>query len=433
MLIRKKRIYTILMLVENLSVPADPRVWREARALHAAGFRVYIICPQGMTRDQELEECIDGIFIYRYRLSPTTEHPLSYLREYIEAMIQTFRYSLRIWRHHGFDVIHAANPPDLFFFIGLFYRLFGKKYIFDQHDLAPEVFQVKFHNRQGLLYHIMLILERCSYWTAHMVITTNESQKQIALTRGKCMPQSVVVVRSGPELDRYRPDEPDPALKHNRRYLLLYVGAMGTQDGIEYALHAMKELVYDRQHSDISLALLGDGERQPALQELTRTLHLDAYVTFTGWVGQGELTRYLNSADIGLCPDPSNVLNDRCTMLKILEYMAMGKPIVAFDLPETRYSAQDAALYAPSENVTAFADCIELLLEQDNLRKHMGMRGRQRIVEELCWDRTKGALLSAYASLLPESSVKQTAKDEKNGGNALNVPLANTSHTNNHQ
>jgi glycosyltransferase involved in cell wall biosynthesis len=428
MLARKKRIYTIVMLVENLSVPADPRVWREARTLHAAGFRVCIICPRGRTRDQKPEECIDGIFIYRYRLSPTTEHPLSYLREYIEAMIQTFLYSLRIWLHHGFDVIHAANPPDLFFFIGLFYRLFGKKYVFDQHDLAPEVFQVKFHNRQGLLYHLMLLLERCSYWTAHLVITTNESQRQIALTRGKCRPQSVVVVRSGPELDRYRPDQPDTTLKHNRRYLLLYVGVMGAQDGIEYALHAMKELVHDRQHNDISLALLGEGERLPALQELAHTLHLDAYVNFTGWVDQTKLMRYLNSADIGLCPDSSNELNDRCTMLKTLEYMAMGKPIVAFNLPETRYSAQEAALYAPSQNVTAFADCIELLLEQENLRKHMGLRGRQRIVEELCWDRTKEALLSAYAALLPASSVQQTAKDTTNGGNVLNVPPANTTH-----
>ncbi|HEY4389539.1 MAG TPA: glycosyltransferase, partial [Ktedonobacteraceae bacterium] len=240
-----KRVYTVLMLVENLSVPADPRVWREARALHDAGFRVCIICPQGTTRDKEKQVCINGIFIYRYQLSPTTEHPFSYVREYLEAMAYTFLYSLRIWFRHGFDVIHAANPPDIFFLIGLFYRLFGKKYIFDQHDLAPEVFQVKFsHRDRGLhriLYQLMLWLERCSYATAHLIITSNESQKQMALMRGKRAPQDVFVVRSGPELGRYLPAKAEKALKQGRRYLLLYVGVMGAQDGIEYALQAMDE------------------------------------------------------------------------------------------------------------------------------------------------------------------------------------------------
>ncbi len=395
-----KRSYTVLMLVENLSVPADPRVWREARELHTAGFRVCIVCPQGTTRDQERETCIDGIFIYRYRLSPTTEHAFSYVREYLQAVIQTFFYSLRVWQRHGIDVIHAANPPDLFFLIGLFYRLFGKKYIFDQHDLAPEIVQIKFP-KQKLLYQLMLGLERCSYWSAHLVITTNESQKRLAITRGRRAAHTVFVVRSGPELARYLPGEAESTLKQGRRYLLLYVGVMGAQDGIEYVLKAMQELVYKRQHQDISLILLGDGERQPALLEMAHALDLDNYVTFTGWVGQAELIRYLNSADIGLCPDPSNELNDRCTMLKTMEYMAMGKPIVAFDLPETRYSAQDAALYAPSTNTSAFADCIEQFLENEDLRAQMGQRGRQRIVEELCWERTKESLLRAYATLLP--------------------------------
>ena len=400
-----KRARTVLMLVENLSVPADPRVWREARTLHEAGFRVCIICPRGTTRDREKQACINGIFIYRYQLSPTTEHPSSYIREYLEAMIYTFLYSLRVWFRHGFDVIHAANPPDIFFLIGLFYRLFGKKYIFDQHDLAPEVFQVKFSQQQNgrnrLLHRLMLMLEHCSYATAHRVITTNQSQKLMAITRGGRAPHEIFVVRSGPEIARYQPGEADITLKQGHPYLLLYVGVMGSQDGIEYALQAMAELVHNRQHQDIALALLGDGDQRSALQNLAHQLQLDDYVTFTGWVDQPELLRYLNTADIGICPDPSNVLNDRCTMLKTMEYMAMGIPIVAFDLPETRYSAQDAALYAPANNVTALANNIEQLLTDADLRLRMGASGRKRIVEELCWERTKEALLKAYS---PEMS-----------------------------
>jgi glycosyltransferase involved in cell wall biosynthesis len=404
-----KRKRNVLMLVENLSVPADPRVWREARALHEAGFQVCVICPQGTTRDGEHTAYIDGIFIYRYHLSHTTEHPLSYVREYVQALLQTFLYSFYVWSRHGIDVIHAANPPDMFFLVGLFYRLFGKKYIFDQHDLTPEVFQVKFRDRRRFLYRLMLWLEKCSYRTAHLVITTNESQKQIALTRGGRASSTVFVVRNGPELERYIPGEAEPALKGGRSYLLLYIGVMGAQDGIEYALQAMAELVHTRKRQDISLVLLGEGERRSALQRLTETLQLDRYVTFTGWVDHSDILRYLNSADIGLCPDPSNALNDRSTMLKILEYMAMGKAIVAFDLPETHYSAQEAALYVPSTDVVAFADGIEHLLEDTAARAHMGNSGRQRISEKLCWERTKETLLQAYTWLLPESLTgKQT-------------------------
>jgi glycosyltransferase involved in cell wall biosynthesis len=395
------RAYKVLMLVENLSVPADPRVWREARALRAYGFQVSIICPRGETRDREPYACIEGIHIYRYKLTTTITKASDYIKEYSTAMLMTFWLSLKIWLRHGFDVIHAANPPDTFFAIGLFYRLFGKKYAFDQHDLAPAMFRVKFQKRMKPLYRLHQFFERCSYRAANVVITTNESQKRNAIQQGGCRADRVIVVRNGPDLARYTPAAPEPELKRGWRYMLAYVGVMGAQDGIDYALHALHELVHKRGRQDTGLILMGDGDQLAILQALTHKLELDAYVHFAGWVTLPEMLRYLTVADIGLSPDPSNELNDRSTMLKTMEYMAMGKPVVAFDLPETRFSAQDAALYATPNRVEEFADKIEQLLDDEELRLRMGAYGRQRIEEVLCWDRTQQNLRRAYDLLFP--------------------------------
>ncbi len=395
------RAYKVLMLVENLSVPADPRVWREARALHAYGFQVSIICPRGETRDREPYTCIEGIHIYRYKLSTTITKASDYIKEYSTAMLMSFWLSLKIWRRHGFDVIHAANPPDTFFAIGLFYRLFGKKYVFDQHDLAPAMFRVKFQKRMKPLYRLHQFFERCSYRVANVVITTNESQKRNAIEQGGCRTDRAIVVRNGPDLARYTPVAPEPGLKRGWRYLLAYVGVMGAQDGIEYALHALHDLVHKRGRQDTGLVLMGDGDQLASLQALTHALALDDYVYFAGWVTLPDMLRYLTVADIGLSPDPSNELNDRSTMLKTMEYMAMGKPVVAFDLPETRFSAQDAALYATPNRVEEFADKIERLLEDEELRLRMGAYGRKRIEEKLCWDHTQQNLRRAYDLLFP--------------------------------
>lgn len=397
----QQKKHKVLMLVENLSVPADPRVWREACTLRQYGYQVSVICPQGETRDQESYACIDGIHIYRYHLSTTINRASDYLKEYIIAMLKTFGLSMKVWHKHGFDVIHAANPPDTFFIIGLFYRLFSKKYIFDQHDLTPEVFHVRFRDRLKPLYSLLKFLERCSYQTANLVITTNESQKQAALTRGHCHPGKVVVVRNGPDINKFVAVAPEPALKRGKRFMLAYIGVMGTQDGIEYALQALYELVHKRGHKDIMLVLMGDGDQRASLQVQTHQLSLDEYVHFTGWIGRADLLRYLTITDIGLCPDPSNELNDRSTMLKTMEYMAMSLPIVAFDLPETRYTAQDTALYARPNCVETFADYIETLLNDAGLRHEMGARGRKRIEEELCWNRNKMHLWFAYRKLFP--------------------------------
>lgn len=391
----------VLMLVENLSVPADPRVWREACTLRQHGYQVSIICPKGEARDQESYVCIDGIHIYRYTLSITIHRTIDYIKEYATAMLKTFGLSISVWRKHGFDVIHAANPPDTFFIIGLFYRLLGKKYIFDQHDLAPEVFHVRFQNRMKPLYSLLKFLERCSYQTANLVITTNESQKRTALVRGHCRPGKVVVVRNGPDIDKFVPSMPEPALKRGKRHMLAYIGVMGVQDGVEYALQALHELVYKRGREDVLLVLMGDGDQFESLKAQAHQLGLGEHTHFTGWIAREDLMRYLTVADIGLCPDPSNELNDRSTMLKTMEYMAMSLPVVAFDLPETRYSAQDAALYAAPNHVESFVDHIEMLLDDAELRHEMGTRGRARVEKELCWDRTQLNLWYAYQQLLP--------------------------------
>jgi glycosyltransferase involved in cell wall biosynthesis len=391
----------ILMLVENLSAPADSRVWAEATTLRDQGFQVSIICPKGSTRDREAFICIDNIRIYRYQLPAAENKFASYIGEYSLALLLAFRLSLTVLARNGFDVIHAANPPDLFFIIGLFYRLLGKKFVFDQHDLAPELFQVKFNGRLKFLYRLQRFLEWCSYRTADLVIVTNSSQRRIAIERGHCRANGVLIVRNGPDLERLKPVTPEPGLKKGRRYLLAYVGAMGVQDGVEYALGALHKLVHESGRRDVSLVLMGNGDHLPKLQALSHELRLDNYVNFTGWVSGRDVARYLTVADVALSPDPRNVLNERSTMIKTMEYMAMGKPIVAFDLGETRFSAQDAALYATPNLVDDYAHKIEALLDDEELRLNLGAAGRKRIVEELSWDHTKQNLLVAYEALFP--------------------------------
>jgi glycosyltransferase involved in cell wall biosynthesis len=402
----KAQILKVLMLVENLPVPADPRVWNEAKALRDHGFQVCIICPKGVTKYQEAHICLENIHIYRYQMPAGSNNCTAYIAEYGIALLMSFLLSISVLFRHGFDVIHAANAPDLFFMIGYFYRLLGKKFVFDQHDLAPEMFQVKFKGRMKLLYKLLLFFEKCSYRIAHQVIVTNLSQKWNAIERGGCPPHKVFVVRNGPDLQRLKLVTPEPALKQGRRYLLAYVGVIGLQDGVEYALYALHELVHKRGRQDISLVIMGDGESLAALHALAHALQLDEYVNFTGWTECKDIVRYLSVTDVGLSPDPQNGLNEYSTMIKTMEYMAMGKPVVAFDLAETRYSAQDAALYAIPNRVEDFANKIEVLLDDEETRIRMGAIGLKRIVDELSWDHCKQYLLLAYEMLFPDKIAK---------------------------
>lgn len=390
------------MLVENAAVPQDPRVWNEALALRQCGFQVCVICPKDEERN-EAYVCIEGVHIYRYGLPTLVHRSSSYIKEYMVAMLKTLRLSITVWRKHGFDVIHAANPPDTFFAIGLLYRLIGKKFIFDQHDLTPEVFHVRFQGRMKPLYKLLQFFERCSYQTANLVITTNESQKRVAIKRGHCKPDKVFVVRNGPDIDKFKFHQLKPELKQGKTFLLSYVGVMGIQDGVDYALRALSRLVHQHGYQDILFALIGDGDQLPMLKKLTHELELDEYVHFTGWLTREELLDYLAVTDVCITPDPSNELNDCSTMLKTMEYMAIGKAAVAFDLPETRYTAQDAALYATPNDIEDFADKIALLLRNADMRAQMGRAGRKRVEEQLCWDCSKTRLQATYQKLFPDA------------------------------
>ncbi len=390
------KINKVLMIIENCSVPADNRVWAEATALRDLGYNVSVIGPKGTKKDHDSYTCLEDIHLYRYRLPSFVNSSKAYIMEYSIALFMTFILSLKVWRRQGFDVIHVANPPDIFFLVGLFYRLFGKKFIFDQHDLSPEMFQVKFGGHMKPLYRLLRFFEWASYRVAHVVITTNSSQKLFALTRGKCSAQPVFVVRNGPDLRRIRRVALEPGLKRGRRYLLAYVGEMEVQDGIDYALRVLHDLVYKRDRQDVGLVLMGDGGYLPTLRALTRELELDAYVHFTGWVQAGEIVRYLSAADVGLTPDPRNGLNEFCTMVKTMEYMAVGLPVVSFDLAEARYSAGNAALYATPNSIEDFATSIQILLDDELLRLTMGDEGRKRIIEALSWEHDRENLAQAY-------------------------------------
>jgi glycosyltransferase involved in cell wall biosynthesis len=393
------------MLLENRPAPSDARVWPEAIALREAGFQVCIISPRGNDPYHEPYVCIDGIYVYRYRL-PTGDSPVAYLVEYGIALFMTTWLSGRVWWRHGFSVIHAANPPDIFFLVALLYRPVGVKFVFDHHDVMPEMFQVLFHkqmHRRGakLVNHLLLAFEWFSYHTADMVIVTNESFRRIAVQRGRVPPDRVFVVRNAPDLEGMQIANKEADLKMGNRFLLAYVGIMGPQDGVEYVLKALDLLVHVRGREDIALALVGDGTARPSLEALARVLKITDHVRFTGWATSDEVVSYLRAADVGISPEPQNVMNDMSTMVKVMEYMAAGLPLVAFDLKETRYTAREAGTYARPNSIEDFATKIEELLDDEARRREMGALGRKRIADHLGWKYSKKELLRAYDSVMP--------------------------------
>jgi glycosyltransferase involved in cell wall biosynthesis len=387
----------VLILVENLSVPFDRRVWLEATTLRDAGYIVSVISPKGHHADMESFVEIDGIAVYRYALEEAQPGVMGYVKEYSVAMLMTLLLTFRVWRARGFDVIHACNPPDLFFFIGLVWKIFGKKFIFDQHDICPEMFAVKFGNRFRLLRKLLQLLELGTYRTADVVIATNESVKKLAMTRGGVPERRVVVVRTGPDFDRLKIVPAEPALKKGSRWLVAYLGSMGPHDSVDLALKAAHDIVHMQGRTDVHFTFIGRGDQTPLLIELSRNLGLADHVTFTGRIPDEALVQYLSTADVCISPDGANGYNEYCTMNKTMEYMAVAKPVVAFDLLETRYSAQGAALYAPPNDVRAFADRVVQLLDDDALRENLGQVGRARVEQELSWEHSRGALLDAYA------------------------------------
>jgi glycosyltransferase involved in cell wall biosynthesis len=392
-----RRQRRILIIVENLPCPFDRRVWQEARTLSAAGYQVSIICPKGRGYEKSYEE-LEGIAIYRHPQPFEASGALGYLAEYGWALLAEFALSLRVLFARGFDAIHACNPPDTIFLIGGFYKLFGKKFLFDHHDINPELYEAKFQ-RRDFFWRLMLSLERWTFRTADVCVATNESYRRIAIERGKRSPSRVFVVRSGPDLRRLRRMPSDPALRCGRRYLVGYVGVMGRQEGIDGLLTAVHHIVHVMQRHDIHFGLVGGGTELPAMRRLAQQLGVADYVTFTGRVPDAELLAMLNTADVCVNPDVANDMNDKSTMNKIMEYMALGKPVVQFDLTEGRVSAQDASVYAARNDPLDLARKLVELLDDEPRRIRMGDIGLQRVQTALAWEHEVPHLLAAYEKL----------------------------------
>lgn len=392
----------ILHLSQNLTLPFDRRVWMELNALRAAGYEVAAICPKG-DGGTESHEVLNGIHIHRYPPPPEASGFVSYVWEFLYCWLQTARLSVTVLARQGFDVIHSANPPDTFWAIALFYKLFGIRFVFDHHDLCPELYLSRFgEQRSGSLLHRGLQwLERMQFATADMVISTNESYRQVAISRGHKPPGRVFVVRSGPSHQRFATiREPVPELRRGRRFLVAYLGVMAPQDGVDHLVRAAEVLVHARGREDVAFTFIGAGDSFADLKALVRDLGLEAACEFTGRVPDADVERILATADVCVSPDPRNPLNDVSTMNKVLEYMACAKPIVCYDLREHRYSAGEGALYADADRVESLADCIEQLLADPELRTRMGAYNRDRFLTQMAWEHNAGELLRAYRTLL---------------------------------
>ena len=386
------------MLLENNPYSQDIRVKREARALVNAGYAVTVICPSVAT-GKRANSSSDDVTVYAFPAPPGGKGLIGYAWEYGFSLVMMFLLSLVVWARTGFDIVHAHNPPDMLVFIGAFYKIFGKRFVFDHHDLSPEMFALRYTGwKQRLLLGVLIWLEKLSCRVADRVIATNQSYKQMEMERSGISSDRITIVRNGPA-ETMQPVAPDPALRQKARTILGYVGIMGPQDGIDYLLRALHHLVYTLNETDVYCVIVGKGDFTEELQELARQLKVQDHVWFTGWIPYQDLLRYISTADICLDPDPSNPFNDRCTMIKMMEYMALGKPIVAFDLPEHRVTAGEAALYAQGNDELDFARKIHTLIYDPERRQAMAETGRNRIDIELAWPYQIPKLLSAYQTL----------------------------------
>jgi glycosyltransferase involved in cell wall biosynthesis len=406
----------VLMFVEN-NFPADPRVKNEADMLTAAGYSVTVV---GLREEDEtgMSKVVDNIQVYsvpRTSLFTKTrkDNPvglqrlwlrlialMGYMWEYAYFTSACFVMSLYVAMKHGFDVIHAHNPPDTLFLVAAAYKPFGKKFVFDHHDLCPELYRSRYKADSGFLTAILGLLERGSLKLADVTIATNESYRAIQIARGKVKPENVFVVRNGPNLRRVAYRTPSKRLREMNRTILCYVGALNPQDGVDYLLRSLRDLLYKLGRKDFYCVIMGSGDSLEDLRALAHDLNLEGYVEVTGRVSDEDLMSNLSAADICVDPDPSSPLNDVSTWIKIMEYMALGKPIVTYDLKETRWSAQDAALYITPNNELEFAEGIATLMDRPDLRAQMGEFGRQRIDRDLKWDVVGQNLIRAYEALL---------------------------------
>lgn len=382
-----------LIVVENLPVPTDRRVWQEAQSLARHGWHVTVICPTGPNADRAFETRA-GIEIHRFAPRPARGSALSYLVEYAWALFQIWRISRRISKRGLFDVAQACNPPDLLFIPLLPLRRRGARFIFDHHDLVPELYASRYGSSRGVLAALTGHAERLAFRLADVVISTNESYRSIAIDRGRKPPDRVFVVRNAPDPARFEPVPPDPRLKRGRPFLVAYAGSMGPQDGVDRGLQALAAL--KRTRSDWHAVFGGDGEVLPEMKRLSRELGLDEHLEFPGWLDDESLIGLLATADVCLAPEPSSPLNDKSTLVKIAEYMAMAKPVACFDLAESRVTAGEAAAYASPNDTDELARVLSDLLDNPDRRAEMGRIGRDRVATTLAWELSERALLAAY-------------------------------------
>ena len=396
---RNGQATSVCIIVENLPVPLDRRVWSEARALRDAGYAVSVICPKGNNAHTASYEILEEIHVYRHR-SWDASSTVGYLREYGMALAAELYLILKVFRRTRFRILHGCNPPDTIFLLALLLRPFGVRFVFDHHDLAPELFEAKFGARRQLLTALTRFAEKCSFKAASVSIATNESFKDVAITRGGKPPQRVFVVRNCPDLMRFHPRPVRTDLNPGKPLQVVYVGFMARQDGLDLLLESIEHIVKHEKRVDTNFVLVGGGTMLPELRSIAAKKELDAFVTFTGQVSHDEVINYLSNADVGVAPDPKTSMNDSSTMIKIFEYMALGLPVVLFDLKEGRRSAGPAALYAQPNDPVDFANQIISLLDCRELREKLGASGRKRIEESLNWELEKATLLQAYSAVL---------------------------------
>ncbi len=385
----------ILIVVENLPVPLDRRVWLEATTLRAAGYEVSVICPMGRGWDAAYEE-IEGIHIYRHPAPPEAHSgAVAYAREYWHAIKAWFRLAKRVKRERGFDVIQGCNPPDLIWLLAWRYRLSGVRYMFDHHDVCPELFEAKF-GKKGLLWAVMRIWERITFASASVSMATNESFRKIAISRGGMAPEDVFVVRSAPRVETFLPGPGDPAYRKGAKTVLGYIGVIGQQEGMDLLVQAVEHLVRKLGYSDLHVVIVGFGPELPTVEADVAARGLSDYFTFTGPLYGEDMLAAMNVIDIGVAPDPKNAMNDISTMNKVMEYMTLEKPLVQFELTEGRASAGEAALYARANDPKDFAARIAALIEAPERARSMGRLGRARVLDALSWDFSARQLLAAY-------------------------------------
>jgi glycosyltransferase involved in cell wall biosynthesis len=391
----------VLIIVENMPVPVDRRVWQEATALHQAGYTVSVICPKGKGYDKAYEQ-IDGVHIYRHRLPVEGSGAISYLFEYTTALFWELILSLKVARRHGFDIVHGCNPPDLIFLVAIFHKFFfGKKFLFDQHDLVPELYEVKF-GRKDFFYRLLLLFERWTFRWADGSLATNATLKELAVARGGMPSDRVWVVRSVPDLERFRPVKPDPSIRRAFRYLVGYVGIIAEQDGVDLLVEAMDHIVKNLRRPDVACLIIGDGPQVSRLKALADERGIAENVEFAGYISGDALLAKLGACDIGVVPDPPNACNGKMSMIKVFEYMALGLPFVQFDLIQAKSDAGAAALVVANSTPQALGDGIVSLLENGAARERMRNYGRERAHREFQWEAEKRSLLAAYATLAPK-------------------------------